>query len=194
MVLAIGADDLFDRAFVGQELTFIEQEQVLTLGAKIYGLEGINALYFYFKEVTPNQQAELDEYIKILTTGINPAVIPGLPNTSLTEAEFARVNEIMKFKIGGLWQRALELDRTLITEELKQVTLAGRELLGVSKYENQNTEINLEETIPTGASDIDSYRAFFADIGLTEEQQKGVDKAARRFIAENEQLTDDEKI
>ena len=194
MVLAVGADDLFDRAFVGRELTFTEQEQVLILGAEIYGLEGINALYFYFKEVTPNQQAELDEYIKILTIGIDPAVIPGLPKTSLTEGEFARVNEIMKFKIGGLWQRALELDRTLKTAELKQITLAGRELLGVSKYENQNVEVKLEETISIGASDVDNYKAFFSNIGLTEEQQKGVDKAARRFIAENELLTDDEKI
>ena len=50
----------------------------------MYGKEGINALYFKKKKITANTQVTIDEFIQTLIIDLNLAILPGLPDTTLT--------------------------------------------------------------------------------------------------------------
>ena len=79
----------------------------------MYGKEGINALYFKKKKITANTQVTIDEFIQTLIIDLNLAILPGLPDTTLTYYEEKQINQIMKYKIQDLWKRFKNDDPTL---------------------------------------------------------------------------------
>ena len=126
----------------------------------MYGKEGINALYYFWKKISANAQISIDEFIRTLIKGLGKADIKGLPKTTLTEYELNQINVIMQYKIGDLWDRVARNDPNLTNSERKQVSLAGRELIGAS---NEN------------------YQALysFVDPALNDEEQAEIDRKAR---------------
>ena len=96
----------------------------------MYGKEGINALYYFWKKISANSQVSIDEFIRTLIKGLGKADIKGLPKTTLTQYELNQINVIMQYKVGDLWDRVSRNDPNLTNSERKQVSLAGRELIG----------------------------------------------------------------
>ena len=57
----------------------------------MYGKEGINALYFFYKEITAITQVSIDAFIRARSQKLNKAVLPGLPETTLREYELNQI-------------------------------------------------------------------------------------------------------
>lgn len=81
--------DLFERGLSGQQLSNEEETTLLIEGTGIYGQEGIDALYYFWKEISANAQDEIDEYLLSLIAGLKKAEIKGMPTTTLTVHEIA---------------------------------------------------------------------------------------------------------
>ena len=47
--------NLFDDGLTGKTLSEADETSLLTAGEQIYGLEGINALYYYWKTISANE-------------------------------------------------------------------------------------------------------------------------------------------
>ena len=93
-----------------------------------------------------------------------------MPQTTLTRYEIGQLDAIMAHKLGDLWLRNSQGDPTLTVKELKQVELAGREIMG-------------------SISNSD-YKALYQTVNppLTPEQQRQVDQKVRAFISAHKKL------
>ena len=122
--------DIFDRGLTGQDLSEADKEILLHAGEEMYGKEGINALYFQFQDITDVEQKAIDAHILTLINDLEKAQIAAMPQTTLTRYEIGQLDAIMAHKLGDLWLRNSQGDPTLTVKELKQVELAGREIMG----------------------------------------------------------------
>lgn len=138
--------DLFARGLNGERLSLSEEATLLEIGAEFYGIEGINAVYFFNKKITANAQVAIDNFIKTLIAGLEPAVIPGLPQTTLTKGELDKINSIFTFMVGDVYTKWYNF-APLTEGESKQMDLAGWRLSGHNLYSfralRENMGLNL---------------------------------------------------
>ena len=59
----------------------------LYIAEKLYGEEGINNLYFFWRAITANEQTAIDEFLLELVSGLGEYIDPNMPKTKLTEGE-----------------------------------------------------------------------------------------------------------
>ena len=87
-------------------------------------------MYYFWKEISASSQLAIDTKIKAIVKGLDRAIIPGLDLAKLTSGELTRIDKIMKYKIGNLWQRKATKDTTLTLSDEKRINIAGKELIG----------------------------------------------------------------
>ena len=71
-----------------------------------------------------------------------------MPKSTLTVYEYNLLKDIMRYKIGDIWERRIVDETSLSYRDNAKLEIAGTQLLGSN----------------------DLYLAFFEDIGLTEDQ------------------------
>ena len=71
----------------GTDLSLAEEELFLYIGEKFYGKEGINALYYHWKDITANLQVSIDDLLREVIAGLTPLDHPTMPETNLTQGE-----------------------------------------------------------------------------------------------------------
>ena len=143
-----GFGDLFEQGLAGYFPSQDEEQQFKEYGQIFYGEEGTNALFYYWKEITSGEQIKIDDFIRTISQRSDKADIPGMPKSTLTVYEYNLLKDIMRYKIGDIWERKIVDETSLKYRDNAKLEIAGTQLLGSN----------------------DLYLAFFEDIGLTEDQ------------------------
>ena len=82
--------DIFLRGVLntGTELSENEEQVFLYVTYQIYGEDGANNLYFFWRAITANEQTAIDEFLFELVKGLEPFESPTyMPYTKLTVGE-----------------------------------------------------------------------------------------------------------